>query len=144
MKIRYTAAGEGLKVPKPYVTLVMCSQDKRIRVDGLIDSGSDHNLFNIALAEVCGIDLTHATQVSVIGFNHAGKKDKGYLVLVKYVLDNYEWLGETVFVETDQPHGFLGQVGFFDAFNILFSYNQSIIDLRPVSAQKIDHLKVST
>ena len=141
MKIKYTPAGDGSKISKPYVTLIMCSQEKRIRVDGLIDSGSDHNLFNIALAQVCAIDLQHATKVGVTGFNHAGKKDKGYLVPVKYVLDNYEWIGDTVFVETDQPHGFLGQVGFFDAFNILFSYSQEIIELRPVSAQTVDLLK---
>ncbi len=142
MKIRYTPAGEDSKVPKPYLTLVMCSQHKRIKVDGLIDSGSDHNLFNIELAELCGIDLSHATEVSVTGFNHGGKKDKGYLVPVKYVLDNYEWMGGTVFVETNQPHGFLGQIGFFNAFNVLFSYNQRIIELQPDSAQQIDQLRL--
>lgn len=141
MKIKYTPAGEDSKVPKPYVTLIMCSLERRINVHGLIDSGSDHNLFSTVLAESCGIDLRHATKVSVAGFNHGGKKNKGYLVPVKYVLDNYEWIGDTVFVETDQPHGFLGQVGFFDAFNILFSYNNQTIDLKPINAQKIDLLK---
>lgn len=141
MKIKYTPAGKSSKISKPYVTLIMCSQEKRIKVDGLIDSGSDHNLFNIALAEVCGIDLRHATKVSVTGFNHAGKKDKGFLIPVKYVLDNYEWIGGTVFVETNQPHGFLGQAGFFDAFDILFSYSQETIELNSVLAHKIDYLK---
>ena len=141
MKIKYTAAGEGSKIAKPYVSLIMCSQEKRIKVDGLIDSGLDHNLFSMILAEVCGIDLTNAEEVNVSGFNHVGKKNRGYLVPVKYVLDNYEWMGDTVFVETDQPHGFLGQAGFFDAFNILFSYSQETIELNPVSAQKIDTLK---
>ncbi len=141
MKIKYTPAGEDSKVPKPYVTLIMCSHERRIKVHGLIDSGSDHNLFSVGLAQICEIDLKHATQVKVAGFNHAGKKNKGYLVPVKYVLDNYEWIGDTVFVETDQPHGFLGQVGFFDAFNILFSYSRETIELHPVSAQKVDYLK---
>ncbi|OGY31540.1 MAG: hypothetical protein A3C02_02360 [Candidatus Andersenbacteria bacterium RIFCSPHIGHO2_02_FULL_45_11] len=141
MKIEYTPAGIGSTVSKPYVSLIMCSQNKRIYVDGLIDSGSDHNLFSIVLAESCGIDLRHAARVSVAGFNHTGKKNKGYLVPVKYVLDNYEWVGDTVFVETEQPHGFLGQAGFFDAFNILFSYSHETIELNPVSAQKIDLLK---
>ena len=141
MKIKYTAAGEDSKVPKPYVGLIMCSQEKRIYVHGLIDSGSDHNLFSFGLAELCGIDLRYAAKVSVAGFNHAGKKNMGYLVPVKYVLDNCEWTGDTVFVETDQPHGFLGQVGFFDAFNILFSYNKQTIEVTPVSAEKVDHLR---
>ncbi len=141
MKIRYTPEEEGSKVSKPYVSLIMCSQEKRIKVDGLIDSGSDHNLFSMILAEVCGIDLTNAEEVSVSGFNHKGKKNKGYLVPVKYVLDNYEWIGDTVFVETQQPHGFLGQVGFFDAFNILFSYSKEAIELQPARAQTIDYLK---
>lgn len=141
MKIRYTPAGEGSKVSKPYLTLVMCGQNKRINVDGLIDSGSDHNLFSIALAEICEIDLTHATEVKVTGFNHAGKKNKGHLVPVKFRVGNYEWIGDTVFVETSQPHGFLGQKGFFDAFNVSFSYGKNIIELQPALAQKIDILK---
>ncbi|HLC48854.1 MAG TPA: hypothetical protein VJI96_00510 [Candidatus Andersenbacteria bacterium] len=141
MKIKYTSAGIGSNVPKPYVSLVMCGQNRRIAVDGMIDSGSDHNLFSIGLAQICGIDLTHATQVMVAGFNHSGKKNEGYLVPVKYVLDNFEWLGDTVFVETQQPHGFLGQAGFFDAFDVLFSYSKKTIELHPVVAQKIDYLK---
>ena len=76
MKIKYTSAGIGSNVPKPYVSLVMCGQNRRIAVDGMIDSGSDHNLFSIGLAQICGIDLTHATQVMVAGFNHSGKKNE--------------------------------------------------------------------
>lgn len=140
MKIKYTPVGDRGKIPKPYVTLVMCSQEKRIKVDGLIDSGSDHNLFSIELAEICGIDLTHAVKVSVSGFNHGNKKDKGHLVPVKFVLGNYEWMGDTVFVETSQPHGFLGQSGFFDAFDVTFSYTQNSIDLKPVNVETRDGL----
>ncbi len=140
MKIRYTPEEEGLRVSKPYVQLVMCSQKNRIAVDGLIDSGADHNLFNILLAKLCGIDLRNAAEVRVTGFNHTGKKNIGYLVPVKYVLGNYEWIGDTIFVETKQPHGFLGQVGFFDAFDILFSYRRQTVDVQPLRAEKIDHL----
>lgn len=141
MKIEYTPAGKGSKTPKPYATLVMCGKEKRVRIDGLIDSGSDHNLFPVELAEICGIDLRNATRVRVSGFNHDGKKGAGYLISVKFVLGNLEWMGDTVFVKTKQPHGILGQRGFFDAFDVVFSFTQRTIELKPITAQAIDSLR---
>lgn len=141
MKIKYTPVGQGPEVPKPYITLIMCGQQQRMKVDGLIDSGADHNLFPMELAEVCEIDLRGAQKVKVSGFNHGNKKDKGYLVSVKFVLENYEWTGDTVFVETKQPHGILGQKGFFNAFDITFSFSRGIIELVPTTAQLIDTLR---
>ena len=129
MKIAYTSAEQGWEVPKPSLRLIMCSQNKRIAVDGLIDSGSDHNLFNMKLVKVCGIDLTYTTKITVSGFNHDRKGKQGYLVPVKFNLGNYEWVGDTIFVNTDRPYGLLGQQGFFDAFNVSFFYTKKVIEI---------------
>ena len=109
-------------------------------VDGLIDSGADHNLFSIAVAKICGIDLAHTTKVKTNKYNQRKAKETGLLVPVKYTLGNYEWVGATVFLDTEEPHGLLGQEGFFDAFDVLFSYKNKTMDLRPTNAEIIDSL----
>jgi hypothetical protein len=55
------------------------------------------------------------------------------MVKVKYILDNYEWVGETVFIEWSTPVALLGRVGFFDAFDVKFAQSGNQFFLYPTN-----------
>ncbi len=106
----------------------------------LVDSGADHNIFNSSWAELSGIDLLLDQDLKHVTVPQLGNKP-GILVKVKYVLDNYWWIGDTVFVEFEKPIALLGRVGFFDAFDITFKQNENFFSLVPTQAKEIDTLQ---
>jgi len=54
---------------------------------------------------------------------------------------NYEWVGDTVFIDWPKPIALLGRVGFFDAFDVTFKQNKNSFFLIPTHAIEIDKLK---
>ena len=129
MKIPYSPAWAGSEALIPYVEVVMGSAQFKIRMAALIDSGSDHNLFGVDVAEQCGIDLTRAASVKAGYYQENAEPLSGRLIEVNYQLGRYKWAGETVFVDTPRPYGLLGQRGFFDAFVVTFNYRKGEIDV---------------
>lgn len=64
---------------------------------------------------------------------HSDKEIIGRLLEVNFRLGDYSWVGETIFVNLKHPYGLLGQIGFFDAFDVNFRYRSGVIELKPVT-----------
>ena len=141
IKFNYRSPLELLGAPLPYLDVVMRGLNESVSVERcLVDSGADHNIFNDSWAKISGIDLSptsDATWVTLPQFDN----QKGILVKVKYILDNYEWMGDTVFIDWPKPIALLGRVGFFDAFDVTFKQNNNVFSLIPTNAVEIDKLK---
>lgn len=141
IKFNYRPPFELLGAPVPYLDVVMRGPNESVAIERcLVDSGADHNIFNNDWAKISGIDLSLTSDVSIVTLPQFDNKE-GVLVRVKYILDNYEWMGDTVFIDWPKPVALLGRVGFFDAFNITFKQNSGIFTLVPTNAVKVDGLR---
>lgn len=140
IKFHYRSPLEVLGAPVPYLDVVMRGPNESVAIERcLVDSGADHNIFNDSWANISGVDLSSPDAILVTLPQFDNKK--GTLLKVKYILDNYEWMGDTVFIDWPKPVALLGRVGFFDAFNITFKQNNGIFTLVPTNAAKIDALR---
>lgn len=141
LKFHYRSPVESLGAPLPYVDVVMRGPSISVSIEGcLVDSGADHNIFNNSWATISGIDLSFTSDVTLVTLPQFDNK-QGVLVKVKYILDNYEWMGDTVFIDWPKPIALLGRVGFFDAFDVTFKQNNGVFSLIPTSAVAVDGLK---
>lgn len=135
--------------PKPYINLVMCGPSTSRHIKALIDSGSEYNLFSTEFANELGINVRGGRDVGVFGPQGSKHKqqdelpqgEKGKLIVVKYVIDNYEWEGDTVFVDSNKKYGLLGQRGFFDHFDVHFRLASEFFEIKPTIAIQRDSLR---
>ncbi len=141
IKFNYRSPFELLGASVPYLDVVMRGKNESVSIERcLVDSGADHNIFNDSWANISGIDLISGQDLSFVKlpqFNNI----EGVLVKVKYILDNYEWMGDTVFIDWPKPIALLGRIGFFDAFDITFKQNDNLFSLTPTHATEVDGLK---
>jgi hypothetical protein len=141
LRFVYRPPREKLGAPLPQVGVVMRGPSQSRPIDPcLVDSGADHNIFNDTWAQVLGIDLSLRSDTYEVTLPQYGNIT-GRMVKVKYILDNYEWVGETVFIEWSTPVALLGRVGFFDAFDVKFAQSGNQFFLYPTKAKQIDLLK---
>jgi len=122
------------KISRPIVSIILKHKDKFIFYDGLIDSGADYCIFNIELAQTLGIKLSK----SKVSFKGVGKgKVRGFWGEVEIRIAGATYKTTAIFAEiSDFGHGILGQKGFFDHFDVKFSYQQEIIDIKYIEELK--------
>ena len=141
IKFNYSSPFELLGASVPHLDVAMRGPSMSVPIEGcLVDSGADHNIFNDDWAKISGIDLTPTPDAILVRLPQFDNK-QGVLVKGKYVLDNYEWMGDTVFIDWPKPIALLGRIGFFDAFNITFKQNNNTFSLIPTNAVEVDGLK---
>ena len=101
--------------------------------EALVDSGSGHNLFSLEIAELCRVNLRNAGRAKLSTYKPDENEQQGIVAEMNYELRGCKWTAETIFVDTSKEYGLLGQLGFFNHFNVTFRYQQRFIDIEHVA-----------
>lgn len=118
------------EVSRPIIPIILKHKDKFILYDGLIDSGTDHCIFSIELAQVLNIAVSKR-KVSFMGVSK--EKVSGHWGEIDIRIGHIAYHLKAIFAEiSDFGHGILGQKGFFDHFDVELSYKKQLIEIKPV------------
>lgn len=105
-------------------------KDKNIRYECLIDSGADYSIFHAGIGEYIGLDVKKGSELVFQGIS--GTEQKSYFHEVIIEIGGWEcrsFIGFSYDID-NLPYGILGQVEFFDFFEIKFNYNKENIELK--------------
>lgn len=123
------------KISRPIITIIVKSQSFFALYQVMIDSGADHCIFDLGLAEKLGITLDKKDTIQLRG---VGKDDvEGYWGTVELKIGDSIYQTKVVFANmSDFGHGILGQKGFFDHFDVTMSYRKQIVSLQQNSGKE--------
>jgi hypothetical protein len=114
---------------RPVIPVTLINADKRVTYYAIIDSGADLCIFHAEIGEQIGLDIESG---KVLVFNGITKEQlTAYFHDIKISIGGYEYDCYAGFSRglNNMPYGLLGEVGFFDLFNIVFDYNKERIEL---------------
>ena len=111
----------------PLITVTLESRKGAVEVNALIDSGAEHNVFNIDLADHLGLNYANGRPVELTTITG---QTSGYLLAVRYALRRHRWHAPTIFTEAADQQGLLGQQGFFENFAVTFRYYRRDMSVR--------------
>lgn len=100
------------------------------QIYALVDSGAEHSVFSLDVAESLRLSTNGALAVEIVGVG--GRAGRGYLLDVKQQLQAHQWVGPAVFsnvMQMDAPM-ILGQSGFFEYFTVAFKRRRWQMDIR--------------
>lgn len=128
---RYKVQTELVRLPLVSVRLA-CNR-KRIKVWALIDSGADFCVFNGDIASLLAIDLKKGKPLDIIGV--VGGSTLAWIHQINLELEGYPSINiKAAFTETGIPDlSLVGQIGFFDNFQIRFHRYKDQIEIYPKS-----------
>lgn len=112
----------------PFVNVHMHGPGGSRETSALVDSGAEHNVFGLEVAERLGISLDGASPVIVVGAG--GHELDGFLTTVDLQLGPHRWTARTIFSDAGKRRGILGQIGFFAFFTVAFRYDKRELDIR--------------
>jgi len=113
---------------RPIIPITILFKKQFVRMETLIDSGADYNIFHGDVATYLGINLTRGSKRTIHGI--AGKI-KGYEHKVELKIDQIKFPSRITF-SNQLPNNFicvLGGKGFFDHFQVNLDYNNKTITL---------------
>lgn len=116
-------------IKRPIIQVIVRSKNYFAIYPVLIDSGADYCIFSFELAEKLEITLLK-TKVEFKGVG----KDKiiGRFGEVEIKINHVSYSTKVLFAEISKfGHGILGQIGFFDHFDIKLSHSKQIIEIEP-------------
>jgi len=94
----------------------------------LVDSGAEHTVFHVDVAERLGFDVTDHPEAILEG---VGGVVDGYMIRVGIRLGRHQWDTFAIFTDGLKPgSGLLGQQGFFEFFKVTFDYQERVMDIR--------------
>lgn len=112
----------------PLIRIRAFNEARSVQLDALVDSGAEHNVLSLELAEALGISIHNAEHVVVVG---AGGNDiDGFKTPVDLQLGRHRWTAPVIFSEAGRRRGILGQIGFFAYFTVTFRYNKREMEIR--------------
>ena len=128
-EIPVTPTSKRVKVVwRPIIPIILIKGKKLVGYEALIDSGADHNIFHGDLAEIIGLKLTSGKSRKVYGLS--GEPIKGYIhnIVIKPI-GMKEFSTPVIFSLQIPKHslGVLGNIGFFDKFEVSFDYKKKKI-----------------
>lgn len=117
-------------IRRPIIEVIVKSGDKFAIYPVLIDSGADYCIFDEELARSFGIKLSN----QVVKFRGIGKDQvTGRWGRIEIRIANFAYNTKVLFSQMNQfSHGVLGQLGFFDYFDVKLSYQKQIIEVEPI------------
>jgi len=114
---------------RPVIPVTLINGDRKVTNLAIIDSGADLCIFHSEIGEQIGIDIESGKPLI---FNGITKEQlTAYFHDIKIGIGGYEYDCYAGFSKdlSNMPYGLLGQVGFFDLFNIAFDYKRGRIEL---------------
>jgi hypothetical protein len=112
----------------PMVPIRARHNGNSVQFDALVDSGAEHNVFSLEIAEEVGLSLRKARHVIVVGAG--GHEIDGLLAMIELQVARHRWTAPTIFSAAGQRRAILGQIGFFAFFTVTFRYAAREIDIR--------------
>lgn len=117
-------------IRRPIIEILVRHKDKFAIYPVLIDSGADYCIFNLEIAQVFKIELSKA-RVKVRGVGRG--KITGRWGEIDLRVANHIYKTSVLFAKINQfDHGILGQVGFFDHFDVTLSHQKQTIEIEAI------------
>ena len=115
---------------RPVIPVALIHGSNSLRVQSLIDSGADWCIFHSEIAKELGIDLKAGKQQHFFGVG--GSKQFAYFHTIQMEVGGWKFPCYCAFAEDlKTPYGLLGQVGFFDKFQVRLDFEKEEIELKP-------------
>ena len=101
-----------------------------IRHEVLVDSGADWCVINADIGEAIGLNIENDKPMPFRGIS--GKEEIGYIHVVNINVKGYVYSAPVVFTRSlaDDRYSIVGQVSFFDQFDVRLNYKERKIVLR--------------
>ena len=118
---------------RPVIPIILKAGNKFVLYSALIDSGADHCIFDIEIAQSFGIPL-QPKKISLQGI--AREKVAGFLGTVELDINHTSYDVFAIFAPIGEfSYGILGQKGFFDHFDVKMSYTRLTIELESITSK---------
>lgn len=142
MKFNYRNFGKGLI--RPVIPVVISYKNIKIPYRVLVDSGADFSLFDVEVARLLGIPLESGEKSDAFGISGSGNTI--YIHTLTLKVGNVPLKIKAGFLQnmTQVGYGIVGQVGFFDKFEVKFDYQNQEIELIEKEKKKTRSLFWST
>lgn len=115
---------------RPVIPIRLIRGEKEVRYLAIIDSGADLCIFHAEIGELIGIAVESGKLLQFSGIS--GQQLAAYFHNIKVEVGGYEFDCYAGFSRDlgNLPYGLLGQLGFFNLFDVLFDYNKERIELK--------------
>ena len=119
-----------LSASRPVIPICLIKEEKKVRYFAIIDSGADLCIFHAQIGELIGIVVESGKLLQFNGIS--GEQLTAYFHDIKIEVGGYDFDCYAGFSRDidNLPYGLLGQLGFFDLFNVLFDYKKERIELK--------------
>ncbi len=115
---------------RPVIPIQLIRGEKRVRYLTIIDSGADLCIFHAEIGELLGITVESGKLLQFSGIS--SQQLTAYFHGVKIEVGGYEFDCYAGFSRDlgNLPYGLLGQLGFFNLFDIHFDYSRERVKLK--------------
>ena len=115
---------------RPVIPIQLIRGEKRVRYLVIIDSGADLCIFHAEIGELIGITVESGKLLQFSGI--VSQQLTAYFHDIKIEIDGYEFDCYAGFSKDlgNLPYGLLGQLGFFNLFDVFFDYSRGRIELK--------------
>ena len=119
-----------LSASRPVIPIRLIKGAKDVRYHAIIDSGADLCIFHAQIGEVLGLKIESGKLLNFNGIS--GQQLISYFHDIEIEVGGHKFNCYAGFSRDidNMPYGLLGQVGFFDLFNIVFDYKKQRIELK--------------
>ena len=115
---------------RPVIPIQLIRGEKKVRYLAIIDSGADLYIFHAEIGELLDLTVEAGKLLQFSGISN--QQLTAYFHDIKIEVGGYEFDCYAGFSKGlgNLPYGLLGQLGFFNLFDILFDYNKERIELK--------------
>lgn len=118
-------------IARPVLPITLKKDGKEIKIQGLVDSGADHNIFDAEVGEALGLDIKKGEKWYFFGSSSQEKQLAYYHDIIIEVGGHEQecYCGFSYDIK-HLPYGLLGQNDFFKKFKIIFDYSKERFELK--------------
>jgi hypothetical protein len=123
-----------LVVWRPIIPVYLFNNKKIIGYEAIMDSGADFNIFHSEIADILGINYKKGHKRRLFGLS--SQKIKGYEHEVEIKIQGFGKYKTKIIFSNQIPvnsFGVLGNIGFFNHYNVNFKYNEKLISINLAS-----------
>lgn len=115
---------------RPVIPIRLIKGEKYVRYQAIIDSGADLCIFHGQIGEILGLKIESGKLLKFSGIS--GQQLAAYFHDIELEVGGHKFNCYAGFSKEidNMPYGLLGQIGFFDLFNVIFDYNKQVLELK--------------
>ncbi len=115
---------------RPIIPIEVQKKNNSIKIEVLVDSGADWCIFWGEVGDALGINVRQGQEITFGGVS--GALQKGYVHKVGLAIGGVTLNADVIFSYEIAPVGLaiVGQLGFFERFDVKFSYKDRSVVLR--------------